>query len=369
MVRYVPLSQPREVSCLYCAGRSALVCEALGVCADCIRRRPRRVMPHIRKVHAEARKRFCLPARPPRAVAGAPCNICVHECRIPRGGLGFCGLRANRGGRLVHLGGRAESGILQWYYDPLPTNCVAEWACAEMGTVGGNNLAVFYGACSFNCLFCQNWNYRALTASLSPKVAASELAAQVDAATACVCFFGGDPSPQMPHAIATAELAMQRPRPRPLRICWETNGTMHPLLLRKAARLSMQSGGTIKFDLKAWDDNLHVALTGVSNCRTLENFQRVAEWGRQRPDPPLLAASTLLVPGYVDAQEVRQLATFIASLDPRIPYSLLAFHPCFCMGDLPSTSRGHASQCWQAAKEAGLLNLRIGNPRLLSDLY
>lgn len=326
-------------------------------------------MPHIRNVHARARRRFGLPGRPPQAATGAPCKLCVHECRIPRGGLGFCGLKANRGGRLVHLGGRAESGILQWYYDPLPTNCVAEWICAEKGTVGGKNLAVFYGACSFNCLFCQNWHYRALTVDLAPKVTALELASQVDEATACVCFFGGDPSPQMPHALATAQLALQKRGTRPLRICWETNGTMHPLLLRKAAELAAQSGGTIKFDLKGWDDNLHIALTGVSNRRTLENFQWLAEWGRQRPEPPLVAASTLLVPGYVDAQEVSHLASFIASIDRRIPYSLLAFYPSFLMGDLPTTSRRHGSECWQAAKEAGLLNVHVGNVRLLSEVY
>jgi pyruvate formate lyase activating enzyme len=36
---------------------------------------------------------------------------------------------------------------------------------------------------------------------------------------------------------------------------------------------------------------------------------------RQRPDPPLLLASTLLVPGYVDAEEVGRIARYIAELD------------------------------------------------------
>jgi hypothetical protein len=39
------------------------------------------------------------------------------------------------------------------------------------------------------------------------------------------------------------------------------------------------------------------------------------------------------------------------------------------MGDLPTTSRRHASECWQAAKEAGLANVKTGNLHLLSDLY
>jgi pyruvate formate lyase activating enzyme len=83
----------------------------------------------------------------------------------------------------------------------------------------------------------------------------------------------------------------------------------------------------------------------------------------------LIAASTLLVPGYIDAREVGQIACFIASLDSTIPYSLLAFYPHFFMGDLPTTSRHHASECLEAAKAAGLANVKIGNLHLLSDLY
>ncbi len=39
------------------------------------------------------------------------------------------------------------------------------------------------------------------------------------------------------------------------------------------------------------------------------------------------------------------------------------------MGDLPTTSRRHASECLEAAKGAGLVNVKIGNLHLLSDLY
>jgi pyruvate formate lyase activating enzyme len=66
--------------------------------------------------------------------------------------------------------------------------------------------------------------------------------------------------------------------------------------MKKAAALSLESGGTIKFDLKAWDENLHHALCGVLNRQTLRNFEWLAEYGKQRKVPPLLTASTLLVP-------------------------------------------------------------------------
>jgi pyruvate formate lyase activating enzyme len=133
--------------------------------------------------------------------------------------------------------------------------------------------------------------------------------------------------------------------------------------------ISLASGGCIKFDLKAYDVNLHRALTGASNKRTLENFALAVSLGKERPDPPPVIASTLLVPGYVDAKEVSRIADFIAGLDPAIPYILLAFHPQFRMRDLPPTSLNHAHEAGMAAKHAGLQRVRIGNLHLLGDAY
>jgi pyruvate formate lyase activating enzyme len=369
MIRYLSAPRLKEGTCRSCGKSSLFIAANLAFCLDCIRQQPKGALPHLKAVHAEARRQFGLPAEPPQAAGGVPCTFCANECRIGEGALGYCGLRSNRGGKLLHLGGTAAKSILEWYYDPLPTNCVAEWVCAERESRGFKNLAVFYGACSFDCLFCQNWHYRILAHRLAPAMSAQELADCVDERTACICYFGGDPSPQIAHAIVTARLALRKRRARPLRICWETNGSMSPSILRQAAALAMDSGGTIKFDLKAWDESLHFALCGVSNKRTLENFAWLGGLFRQRREPPFLTASTLLVPGYIDAREVGQIARFIASLDPAIPYSLLAFYPHFFMGDLPTTSRRHASECWQAAKEAGLANVKTGNLHLLSDLY
>ncbi len=144
---------------------------------------------------------------------------------------------------------------------------------------------------------------------------------------------------------------------------------MHPSLLRQAAEIALNSGGCIKFDLKAWDEQLHIALCGVSNRRTLENFQLLAAYAKTRPSPPLLIASTLLVPGYVDKQEVSRIAGFICSLDPDIPYSLLVFSPQFVMRDLPPTSRRHAEECLAEAKSQGLTRVRLGNAHLLGGDY
>ncbi len=141
---------------------------------------------------------------------------------------------------------------------------------------------------------------------------------------------------------------------------------MNPKLLEKVAELSLISGGCVKFDLKTWDEGLHFALCSVSNSWTLTNFKRLASLLPKRPDPTFLIASTLMVPGYVDEQEVGQIAAFIASQNPDIPYSLLAFHPQYQMQDLPPTSRKQAQRCLVAAQSAGLRRVKVGNLHLLT---
>ena len=140
---------------------------------------------------------------------------------------------------------------------------------------------------------------------------------------------------------------------------------MNSDLLEEAIEISLKSGGCIKFDIKAWNESLHTALCGISNKRTKENFECAARWIKTRPEPPLLIASTLLIPGYIDEEEVREISKWIASVDPKIPYALLAFHPELFFKDLPKTSRTLAFRCKEVAEEEGLQRVRIGNMHLL----
>jgi pyruvate formate lyase activating enzyme len=268
--------------------------------------------------------------------------------------------------RLAHLAGTPARGVLHWYRDPLPTNCVADWVCAGSSERRGrHNLAVFYASCTLDCLYCQNWHFREVDPAASEGLSARELADCANERTYCVCYFGGDPASQMPHALASARTLSERG----VTVCWETAGTQHPRLVDRAVQLSLETGGVVKFDLKAWDERLHVALTGASNRRTLDNFRRAAARFRERPEPPLVVASTLLVPGYVTAEEVGRIARFIAEVDARIPYALLGFAPQFYVPDLPPTSVRHAEAALRAARDAGLVRVHVGNRHLLSRDY
>ncbi len=365
----------RNKICSNCGSEVEFLSKILPICMDCLRSGKETIKPFVEQAHHLSREPFRLRDFPPRDSSGTPCPICINACQIPEGDWGYCGLRTRREGRME--GVSAERGNVSWYYDGLPTNCVADWVCpggtgagyprfayASSPEYGFKNLAVFYHGCSFNCLFCQNWTHRERVWD-KKRVSPDELAQAVDDQTSCVCYFGGDPTPQLPHSIEVSKKALEKAKGRILRICWETNGSMNPDLLEKMIELAMISGGCIKFDIKAWDPFLHQALCGVSNDRTKKNFERVSQWFGKRPEVPLLVASTLLIPGYIDEREIENISNWIASLNPDIPYALLAFYPQFFFKDLPTTSRAFAFRCKEIAEDAGLRRVRIGNMHLL----
>ncbi|MGY4707338.1 radical SAM protein [Candidatus Bipolaricaulota sp. J31] len=345
------------LGCKDCGSEAA---ELLGRCGRCVTRSEEG---ELLRPHVITRRSLGLPPHIPRG-GTVTCRLCANSCAPREGERGYCGLRAVRGGRLAYIwGGGADAGLLHAYYDPLPTNCCASWFC---GAEGGVNFAVFFYGCNFDCLFCQNAQHKHLEeGELVPvgEFAERALAPRVK----CVCFFGGSPEPQLPFAIRASKELLRRAEAsgREIRICWEWNGAGNPHLVRQAAELSLATRGIVKFDLKAWDDKLSLALCGVLTRPAFENFAMVAEEILPRADHPLLTATTLLVPGYVDEEEVGRIAGFIASLSPRIPYSLLIFYPAYCMSDLPVTSREQAIRCYRAAREAGLERVHVGNLHLL----
>ena len=88
----------------------------------------------------------------------------------------------------------------------------------------------------------------------------------------------------MPHSLEVSRLALKKAKDekRIMRVCWETNGYMNPKLAERATEHSLESGGNIKFDLKAWDEGLNVVLCGVSNRPALENFVKIGKFYEKR---------------------------------------------------------------------------------------
>lgn len=385
IVRRFRVHEVFEKKCVVCGKKSPLISSILQVCVDCIRNRFSEAIKYIEKAHEKSRSMFGLPINPPNNENGIKCGLCGCNCKLGLGDVGYCGLVMNKDGKLVRISGGFEWGVLDWYYDPLPTNCVAEWFCpastgigypkyaVKPGTeYGYYNLAVFYGSCSLDCLYCQNWQYRKYPSMARfRRVHVDELVKAADERVTCVCYFGGDPSSQIVHAVLTSRKILERAKneKRIIRICWETNGQINPHVLNEVIRLSLVSGGIIKIDIKAWSSQVYYALTGRDNRLVIENVKKIAKFIKERPEVPLLTISLLLVPGYVDEYEIEGVCKFVAELNPEIPITFLAFHPDYLMDDLPPTSKRHMDNACKIAKQYGLKYIGIGNEWLLGNYY
>jgi len=346
--------------CVLCGKGEAS--DTLQVCLECIRSGREDAMDYVMAAHARINRRYGLPSEPPKSEGGIECNLCSNDCVMKDGERGYCGLKENVKGRLRSLA-PDDHAFLHAYRDRLPTNCCAAWFCPGSSQFAKVNIAIFFYGCNFNCIFCQNATHRNLgmVGAMSVEDFVSSVEERKNAY--CVCFFGGSPEPQLPFAIRASEAILANKDVK-VRICWEWNGCGNKNLVKSAAELSFRSGGIVKFDLKAFDQNLSLALSGVPNKRAYENFELIAADFFEKSDPPVLTATTPLVPFYVDEKEVEKIASFIAGIDPDIPYSLLIFHPCFYMQDMPVTPREQVFKSYEAAKRY-LNNVNIGNKHLL----
>ncbi len=288
-------------------------------------------------------------------IGGGDCKICSNRCKIDDTGL--CKVRYRDDGMVKSRSG-VDQALLYAYLDPLPTNCCNAWFC-KGSRVKGYNLAIFYYGCNFDCLYCQNWSHR--NVEIAETVRINELIPEaMRKDVRCICHFGGSPEPQIEFATNFSRKITELRDD--VMICWEWNGAGNRKLALKAGEISHVSGGTVKFDLKAWNPDLHKILTGRSNEQVLENFSSIFH-----KFPEVVSATTLLVPYYVDNSEVEEIARFIASHDESIPYSLLIFHPDDRLKDLPVTPKDQVFECYKRAKKH-LKNVNIGNLHLLGNV-
>ncbi len=343
--------------------------KTLGYCGECVTF-DEKLLTRSLDAHYSLRKNSGLVESIPND-GNLTCQDCGNHCKLKEGEIGFCHNRTATKKEVTRRYGKAVP--VSWYFDPLPTNCVADWVCPvtkshniDLGPNRLKNLAVFYGSCNSDCIFCQNSSYQDMMRLGSSLMTPKELANAADDKTACVCYFGGDPACNPIHSLKTSEILYTKHQTR---VCYETNGNISGKWLDKIAGIVRESGGTMKFDLKAISPNLYRTLTGIKNNTVLKNFKKLASLGKDRVGE-FLVSSILLIPGYIGRKEIELLCSFISICDPTIPTALLGFYPHHHMKDLPRTSRQHAYAAREIAIDCGLENVRIGNEGLLSvDSY
>lgn len=271
------------------------------------------------------------------------CVACGHRCLLSEGREGTCRVRYVRDNDLRVPRGYAAA--LQ--VDPIEKK---PFYHAHPGTA-----AMSFGmmGCDLHCSYCQNWvTSQALRDpdALAPvrDVEASDLVklALDNRASAVVSTYN--------EPLITSEWAVevfQAARVAGLDTAYVSNGNGTPEVLdylRPHVNL-------FKVDLKGFDDRRYRQLGGTLK-RCVETIEGLAERGYW------VEVVTLIVPGFNDGdEELRNIARFLASVSPDIPWHVTAFHEDYKMIGCGNTQAESLLRAAEYGREAGIHFVYAGN--------
>ena len=166
-----------------------------------------------------------------------------------------------------------------------------------------------------------------------------------------ISFTGGDLACQPEFYVeATEEM---KSLGKDLWVLFETNGYgLTPENLDLFRDCGMDS---FWLDIKAYDQKAHRNLTGASNERILKLPAEIIERDF------VLEVSSVYIPKWVETEQIGKIAELLAQVDPKIPYAIIAFLPEYKLKHIPSPDFEQMMGAFEAARDARLENVRLGN--------
>lgn len=161
---------------------------------------------------------------------------------------------------------------------------------------------------------------------------------------------GGEVTTQLPFVIALFTAIKSDPQLQSLSCLVDSNGLLSETGWQKL--LPVCDGAML--DLKAWDGECHLSLTGRDNTQIKRSIMFLAQRGK------LTELRLLVIPGKVDyLQHIDPLAAFITQLS-NVPVRLNAFHAHGVYGEArewPGATPNDVQQLADALRERGVDNL------------
>jgi pyruvate formate lyase activating enzyme len=271
------------------------------------------------------------------------CYACGHRCVIPPGQRGICKVRFNRDGRLLVPWGYVAGLQL----DPVEKKPFFHaWPGAK---------ALSFGmlGCDLHCGYCQNALTSQALRDPAMGVAPQEVTPAQVVATAkrhgarILTSTYNEP-------LITSEWAVEifkAGKAAGLVGSYVSNGNATPEVLdyiRPWVDL-------YKVDLKSFDDRHYRQLGGVLKT-ILDGIEMIHARGFW------LEIVTLTIPGFNDSDaELRDIAQFLVSISPDVPWHVTAFHPDYKMTDRDGTPRATLLRAAEIGVAAGLRYVYAGN--------
>jgi pyruvate formate lyase activating enzyme len=271
------------------------------------------------------------------------CFACGHCCPIPEGQPGVCKVRFNRGGTLYvpwgYVGGVQCDPIEKKPFFHAHPGALAY----SIGMLG----------CDLHCGYCQNWvTSQALRdpSAVSPPLRVEPEAlvdhARQQGATVVVSTYN-EPLITSEWAVAVFKEA----KAAGLVTGFVSNGNGTPQVLgylRPWVDL-------YKVDLKSFDDRHYRQLGGRLQpiLDTIRRLHQMDFW---------VEIVSLLVPGFNDSDdELKEMAEFLASVSPDMPWHVTAFHKDYKMIDPEDTPPETLLRAAKIGSNAGLRYIYAGN--------
>jgi pyruvate formate lyase activating enzyme len=231
-------------------------------------------------------------------------------------------------------------------------------ASATLHPAPPESYTVFTAGCNFKCLNCQNWtisqypdNGYPQRGYEDPGKLAKECVNNLSSVFAKVMgadrifFSGGEATIHLPYIEKVVQEA-RKVRPD-IKVNFDTNGYMTEKSLERVLAFTT----SITYDIKAYHDEVFLALTGASSDPVLRNAEHIGRYAKDK----LWEYRILVIPG-INENEMKPLTEFIAGIDPTLPVCFLAFRPNFVLENHPGASSGLMERCVRTARNSGLKN-------------
>ncbi|WP_253488897.1 AmmeMemoRadiSam system radical SAM enzyme [Methanocalculus alkaliphilus] len=271
------------------------------------------------------------------------CRLCPHGCLIQDDHRGICGVRENRGGRLIPLTyGRIASEAL----DPIEKKPLFHFlpgtTTYSLGGIG----------CNFRCRHCQNWEISQAKItdlplrSLSPEEGVRRA---TGSGAASITWTYNEPTIWHEYALDMGVIA----RKNGLKTIYVTNGYITEEALNELSPML----SAFRVDLKAFNDGFYHSVCGGHLQPVLDATARAHELGMH------IETVTLIIPGQNDdPREIDAMIRWvIENLGPETPMHFTRYRPAYRMSVPAATPVKRLEEIYHRARELGLEYPYLGN--------
>lgn len=272
------------------------------------------------------------------------CHLSPRNCVIADGKNGFCGVRGNRGGRLVSFNyGKSVHATVE----TIETEAVNHYSPGEpifsLGNIG----------CMFNCAYCHNWKTSQARYVSDADVHLYTPTQVVETAIRhgirCLSWTYNDPVVWHEFVRDTSALAQKAG----LFNLYKSSFFITP----EAVEELLPSIDIFSISIKSMSEEYYRRYTKGRLQPVLDATRKVYQAGKH------VEISNLMITDVSDGVEsARQVAAWVRDeLDPTVPLHFVRFHPDYRMRNTTRTPIPRLVRAREAALEMGLQHVYLGN--------